>query len=49
MEWGAPSLRYNDSVLDDANRGLVSFKSAKRYGVVIVYGAVDQQQTIALR
>jgi N-methylhydantoinase B len=47
--WGDPFLRDCDSVLDDANRGLVSIAGAKRYGVVIVDGAVDQKQTTALR
>jgi N-methylhydantoinase B len=47
--WGDPFLRDCNSVLDDVNRGLVSIEGAKRYGVVIVDGAVDQQQTTALR
>jgi N-methylhydantoinase B len=47
--WGDPFLRDCDSVLDDVNRGLVSIEGAKRYGVVIVDGAVDQKQTTALR
>jgi N-methylhydantoinase B len=47
--WGDPFLRDCNSVLDDVNRGLVSTKGAKRYGVVIVDGVVDQQQTTSLR
>ena len=47
--WGDPFLRDCNSVLDDVNRALVSIEGAKRYGVVIVDGAVDQQQTTALR
>jgi N-methylhydantoinase B len=47
--WGDPFLRDCNSVLDDVNRGLVSIEGAKRYGVVIVDGAVDQQQTSTLR
>ncbi len=47
--WGDPFLRDCNSVLDDVNRGLVSIEGAKRYGVVIVDGAVDQQQTTTLR
>jgi len=47
--WGDPFLRDCNSVLDDVNRGLVSIQGAKRYGVVIVDGAVDQQQTSTLR
>jgi N-methylhydantoinase B len=47
--WGDPFLRDCVSVLGDVNRGLVSIEGAKRYGVVIVDGAVDQKQTTALR
>ncbi|WP_297818033.1 hydantoinase B/oxoprolinase family protein [uncultured Paraglaciecola sp.] len=47
--WGDPFLRDCDSVLDDVNRGLVSIEGAIRYGVVIVDGAVEEQQTTALR
>ena len=47
--WGDPFLRDCDSVLDDVNRGLVSIEGATRYGVVIVDGAVEEQQTTALR
>jgi N-methylhydantoinase B len=47
--WGDPFLRDCNSVLADVNRGLVSIGGAKRYGVVIVDGVVDQQQTITLR
>ena len=47
--WGDPFLRDCNSVLDDVNRGLVSIEGAKRYGVIIVDGAVDQQQTTTLR
>jgi N-methylhydantoinase B len=47
--WGDPFLRDGNSVLDDVNRGLVSIEGAKRYGVVIEDGTVDQQQTTALR
>ena len=42
-------MRDCDSVLDDVNRGLVSIEGATRYGVVIVDGAVEEQQTTALR
>jgi N-methylhydantoinase B len=47
--WGDPFVRDCNSVLDDVNRGLVSIEGAKRYGVVIVDGAVDQQHTTSLR
>lgn len=47
--WGDPFLRDCDSVLDDVNRGLVSIEGATRYGVVIVDGAVEEQQTTVLR
>jgi N-methylhydantoinase B len=47
--WGDPFLRDCNRVLDDVNRGLVSIEGAKRYGVVIVDGVVDQQQTTSLR
>jgi N-methylhydantoinase B len=47
--WGDPFLRDCNNVLDDVNRGLVSIEGAKRYGVVIVDGAVDQQHTTSLR
>jgi len=47
--WGDPFLRDFNSVLDDVNRGLVSIEGAKRYGVVIVDGAVDEPQTTTLR
>jgi N-methylhydantoinase B len=47
--WGDPFLRDCNSVLDDVNRGLVSIEGAKRYGVVLVDGGIDQQQTTALR
>ena len=47
--WGDPFLRDCDSVLNDVNRGLVSIEGATRYGVVIVDGAVEEQQTTALR
>jgi N-methylhydantoinase B len=47
--WGDPFLRDCNNVLDDVNRDLVSIEGAKRYGVVIVDGVVDQQQTTLLR
>lgn len=47
--WGDPFLRDCNNVLDDVNRGLVSIEGAKRYGVVIVDGVVDQQKTTSLR
>lgn len=47
--WGDPFLRDCNNVLDDVKRGLVSIEGAKRYGVMIVDGAVDQQQTNTLR
>ena len=47
--WGDPFLRDCNNVLDDVNRDLVSIEGAKRYGVVIVDGVVDQQQTKLLR
>ena len=47
--WGDPFLRDCNNVLDDVNRGLVSIEGAKRYGVVIVDGVVDQKQTTSLR
>lgn len=47
--WGDPFLRDCNSVLEDVNRGLVSVEGAKRYGVIIVDGSVDVQQTTTLR
>ncbi len=47
--WGDPFLRDSNAVLDDIKRGLVSVEGAKRYGVVVSAGAVDQAQTKALR
>ena len=35
--------------MDDVKRNLVSVEGAKRYGVVIVDGAIDQQATSTLR
>ena len=47
--WGDPFLRDYSNVLDDVNRGLVSIEGARRYGVVIVNGAVDHEKTTMLR
>ncbi|MFV8819330.1 hydantoinase B/oxoprolinase family protein [Haliea sp. E17] len=47
--WGDPFARDPQLVLADVNRGLVSVDGARRYGVVIVDGAVDTAATEALR
>ncbi|WP_421132535.1 hydantoinase B/oxoprolinase family protein [Alteromonas sp. A079] len=47
--WGDPYQRPVESIMDDVRRGLVSEEGAKRYGVVIVDGAVDDTATTAMR
>ncbi len=47
--WGDPFARDPQLVLTDVERGLVSVDGARRYGVVIVDGAVDAAATEALR
>ncbi len=47
--WGDPFQRDPELVLTDVNRGLVSVDGARRYGVVIVDGAVDAAATETLR
>ncbi len=47
--WGDPLKRDPDKVLADVRKGLVSAEGARRYGVVIVDGAVDAAATEALR
>ncbi|TXS92016.1 hydantoinase B/oxoprolinase family protein [Parahaliea maris] len=47
--WGNPLERDAQLVLTDVNRGLVSEEGARRYGVVITEGAVDEAATEALR
>ncbi len=47
--WGDPYQRDPAAVLTDVKRNLVSVEGAKRYGVVIVDGAVDEAATTALR
>ncbi len=47
--WGNPLERDPSAVLDDVNRRLVSVEGAKRYGVVINDGAIDEPATKALR
>ncbi|MDH5629110.1 MAG: hydantoinase B/oxoprolinase family protein [Gammaproteobacteria bacterium] len=47
--WGDPYQRDAALVLADVIRGLVSVEGAKRYGVVIVDGNVDEKATEALR
>ena len=47
--WGDPFERDPELVLQDVNRRLVTMEGAKRYGVVIVDGAVDTAATEALR
>lgn len=47
--WGDPLARDPALVLRDVERGLVTVKGAKRYGVVIKSGAVDSGATETLR
>jgi N-methylhydantoinase B len=47
--WGDPFARDAQLVMDDVNRGLVSAEGARRYGVVVVDGAVDSAATETLR
>ena len=47
--WGDPTARPADAVLADVNRGLVTVEGARRYGVVITNGAIDQAATETLR
>ncbi len=47
--WGDPLERDPELVLLDLRRGLVSVDGARRYGVIIVNGAVDAAATQALR
>lgn len=47
--WGDPTARPAEIVLADVKRGLVTEVGARRYGVVIVDGAVDQAATKKLR
>ncbi|MBX2857747.1 MAG: hydantoinase B/oxoprolinase family protein [Cellvibrionaceae bacterium] len=47
--WGDPFERDPALVLDDVNRRLVSVEGARRFGVVISDGAVDEAQTEQLR
>lgn len=47
--WGDPLAREPDLVLRDVRRGLVSEGGARRYGVVIARGAVDEPGTARMR
>lgn len=47
--WGDPAKRPAETVLADVKRGLVTAEGARRYGVVIADGAVDEAATKALR
>jgi len=47
--WGDPLARDAALVLTDVKRALVSVEGARRYGVVIVDGAVDEPATDTLR
>lgn len=47
--WGDPLKRDPAAVLLDIKRGLVTVEGAKRYGVVVVNGAVDAPATESLR
>ena len=47
--WGDPYARDPALVMTDVERGLVSVEGARRYGVVISNGAVDNAATDALR
>ncbi|MEM9048844.1 MAG: hydantoinase B/oxoprolinase family protein [Pseudomonadota bacterium] len=47
--WGDPLQRPAEKVLADVARGLVTVEGAKRYGVVIANGKVDNSATEKLR
>ncbi len=47
--WGDPYQRDTSQVLEDVKRGLVSVEGAKRYGVVIENGEVNEDATTTLR
>ncbi|MBP0617418.1 hydantoinase B/oxoprolinase family protein [Jiella mangrovi] len=47
--WGDPAKRPAETVLLDVKRKLVTVDGARRYGVVIADGAVDEQATETLR
>ncbi|MEM8742700.1 MAG: hydantoinase B/oxoprolinase family protein, partial [Pseudomonadota bacterium] len=47
--WGDPLQRPAETVLADVQRGLVTIEGAKRYGVVIAGGKIDQPATEKLR
>lgn len=47
--WGDPTKRPPEAVLTDVRRGLVTEEGARRYGVVIADGEVDEAATRALR
>ncbi|MFN6978931.1 MAG: hydantoinase B/oxoprolinase family protein, partial [Gemmobacter sp.] len=47
--WGDPLKRPVEKVLADVERGLVTPEGARRYGVVIAGGRVDERATEALR
>ncbi len=47
--WGDPYQRDAELVMRDVRQGLVSAEGAKRYGVVIKGGEIDQSATTALR
>ncbi|HEY6630261.1 MAG TPA: hydantoinase B/oxoprolinase family protein [Rhizobiaceae bacterium] len=47
--WGDPTARAAETVLMDVKRGLVTVEGARRYGVVIADGAVDEAATAKLR
>ncbi|WOI38605.1 hydantoinase B/oxoprolinase family protein [Alteromonas sp. CI.11.F.A3] len=47
--WGDPFDREPNAVADDVARGLVSLEGARRYGVVIENGSVNDTETQRLR
>jgi N-methylhydantoinase B len=47
--WGDPLLRDTAHILSDIRKGLVSDDGARRYGVVVNNGELDQNATLALR
>jgi len=47
--WGDPTARPAELVLADVMRKLVTVEGARRYGVVVADGAVDEAATAALR
>ncbi|MFN3643098.1 MAG: hydantoinase B/oxoprolinase family protein [Gemmobacter sp.] len=47
--WGDPLKRPAEKVLADVERGLVTVEGARRYGVVIAGGRVDERATESLR